>query len=182
MSGLLSWRRAIVVALGAVMLLCLAGPVAATDPARPISGHDVGSSPIEYLNPAAPGHGCPVGTMFYVEGPSVGNLAHLGRVTVTYSHCASADMSKGTGWTTAPGTMTITAANGDRLTLAYSGTFQIAMPSMATATGRFAWVVTGGTGRFADATGAGENALYVVYNSTLTGGTVYGDWAGTIEY
>ncbi len=173
---------AIAAALGAAILLGLAAPAAAADPSRPISGHDVGNIPIEYLNPLAPAHGCPVGSMFYVQGPSAGNLAHLGRVTGTYTHCASGDWNTGAGWTTAPGSLKIVAANGDQLTLSYDMQFQIDMPSMATATGTVDWVVSDGTGRFAHATGKGENAVYVVYNSTLTAGVLYTDWTGTIAY
>ena len=174
--------RAIAVALGAVLLLSVAAPVSAADQARPLSGHDVGYAPIEYLNPEAPAHGCPVGSMFFATMQSTGNLAHLGRVTMTYAHCASGNWGTGAGWTTASGSLTIVAANGDQLILSYDMEFQLEMPSMATATGTLDWEVTGGTGRFAHPSGSGENTNYVVYNSTLTGGVLSSDWTGTIAY
>ncbi len=80
-----------------------------------------------------------------VEG--TGQAAHLGRYTFTFQNVVNTSTMRGTG------TYTFTAANGDTLTADVTGT---AVPSetpgvlyiVETAT------ITGGTGRFADATGS----------------------------
>ena len=64
-------------------------------------------------------------------------------------------MASGTG-TFGPGTITITAANGDKLNLVHRGTFSLVMtPDGLTSVFDMTWVVAGGTGRFAGARGAG---------------------------
>jgi hypothetical protein len=82
-----------------------------------------------------------------------GELSHLGHVTIAGSH--QTVILASTNYTTSlvvEGHATITAANGDTLTLDYTGV------GSRTANGfddTFGFVITGGTGRFAGATGFG---------------------------
>jgi hypothetical protein len=82
-----------------------------------------------------------------------GNLSHLGRVTLSETH----DMVilASTGYTSARvenGKATLTAAKGDQLDLSFTGS------SVTTANGfddTINYTITGGTGRFAEASGSG---------------------------
>jgi hypothetical protein len=171
-------RGAIGLALGVTLLLSVAAPAAAADPARPFLGSDRGTSTI-----GPPIAACPAGSMFFVEEHDTGNFTHLGRVHSTMTHCAALDFATGAGWTTQPGSMTIIAANGDRLYLSYDATFQATpMPIPTTAVAHIDWVVTGGTGRFAAATGSGSASLTVNYTPDLSGASSSSVWSGTIAY
>lgn len=79
-----------------------------------------------------------------IEG--TGNAAHLGRFTVEIPHVVN------TTNRTSTGTYEFTAANGDTLTASFTGQATLTSPGVLsiveTAT------ITGGTGRFADATGS----------------------------
>ncbi len=171
-------RVAIALALGAMLLLSIAGPAAAADPARPFRGTAAGPSTI-----GAPIAACPAGTMFFVEANGTGNFTHLGRVTYTLQQCAAVNFATGEGWTTKKGLMTITAANGDRLMLSYDMTFVATpVPVPTTAVGSMDWIVSGGTGRFAAATGSGDASVKVRYTPDLTGADFFSIWWGKIAY
>ncbi len=171
-------RGAFALALGATLLLSLAAPAAAADPARPFLGHATGSGVI------GPPAACPAGSMFLVVERETGTFTHLGRVKDTLTHCAVLDFATGAGRTTEPGSATITAANGDQLYLSYDATFQATpMPIPTTATAHLDWWVTGGTGRFAAAKGSGHASLIVAYtNPELTGAIDSSVWWGKIAY
>jgi hypothetical protein len=82
-------------------------------------------------------------------GPLTGNATHLGRFTLTGPHRVNVAVTPAT----ATGTFEFTAANGDTLTASFTGLgTPTAVPGVAsiveTAT------ITGGTGRFAGATGS----------------------------
>jgi hypothetical protein len=82
-----------------------------------------------------------------------GNVSHLGRVTVSGSH--DTVILASTGYTTSlvvNGQATITAANGDQLSLTYSGSGTVTPNGFDDG---FTYQITGGTGRFAGATGGG---------------------------
>ena len=93
-----------------------------------------------------PGDRCPDLT---VEIQGTGNATHLGRLTTDQSHCATP-----TSLAFTDGLFTLTAANGDQLRGTYSGEFVPLDPPLFTIDGRFTF--TGGTGRFAGATGGGH--------------------------
>jgi hypothetical protein len=88
-----------------------------------------------------------------VSCTGLGNVSHLGRVSLSETHdtviCAS------TGYSTAlmeKGEATLTAASGDQLDLTFTGS------SVKTANGfddTIDYTITGGTGRFARASGSG---------------------------
>jgi hypothetical protein len=87
-------------------------------------------------------------------------------------------MASGTG-TFGPGTITFTAADGDELQLVHRGTFSLVMsPDGLTSVFEMTWVVEGGSGRFAGATGAGTTHG----SSLLSTGTTSASYEGEIAY
>ena len=144
-----------------VVLLALAAAVPASAQAPdgvPIQGSTVSADGM--LPPQdAPGFpDCPAGTMWRYVSEGSGRLSHLGQVDVFVTHCSVFDEATGSG-SFGSGTMTFTAANGDTLVLAQSGTFQlVGDPS----SGEFLseiegeWTVVGGSGRFLDSSGSGH--------------------------
>ena len=103
----------------------------------------------------------------FVDGSATGNATHLGRFTVEFPHTVNFATR------TAVGTFTFEAANGDSLTADFTGQAQggpiVSIVEHA--------VVSGGTGRFAGATGS-----FVVQRSfdPATGATE-GSFEGTIS-
>ena len=79
-----------------------------------------------------------------VEGEATGNATHLGQFTVEFPHTVNF------GTATGVGTYTFTAANGDTLTATFTGQAQL---GTVTSIVEHA-TITGGTGRFAGATGS----------------------------
>ena len=108
-----------------------------------------------------------------VEG--TGNATHLGRFTVEIPHVVN------TTNRTSTGTYEFTAANGDTLTAGFTGQATLTAPGVLsvveTAT------ITGGTGRFADATGGFTvERLFNQVTGLTTGsfeGTIPSPGAGT---
>jgi hypothetical protein len=95
---------------------------------------------------------CATGTLLVsLDGGGTGT--QLGQYTIANSHCVDFQTGAFTG-----GTLVKTAANGDQLLGTYSGFGTIISPP--TPVGRFqvtgTVVITGGTGRFAGATGTQE--------------------------
>jgi hypothetical protein len=101
-----------------------------------------------------------------IEG--TGNATHLGRFTLEIPHVVNA-MNR-----TSTGTYEFTAANGDTLTAGFTGQATLTAPGVLsvveTAT------ITGGTGRFADATGS--FTVERVFNQVT--GLTTGSFEGTI--
>lgn len=93
-----------------------------------------------------PGDRCPVLT---VEIHGTGNATHLGSLTTHQSHCVA---PPSLGLT--DGVFTLTAANGDELRGIYVAELLPLEPPLFTIDGEFTF--TGGTGRFAGATGGGD--------------------------
>ena len=105
-----------------------------------------------------------------VQIAGTGTATHLGRFTTDQSHCAiptSLDFTDGE--------FTLTAANGDQLRGTYSGELVPLEPPLFAIDGQFTF--TGGTGRFANATGGG-NASGV---QNLATGDVTVELVGTIS-
>jgi hypothetical protein len=104
-----------------------------------------------------------------------GNSTHLGRYSEHNTHCAYA-----TGPTTGyfdEGLSTITAANGDTLTLSYGGTWVLDVTA-GTSTVTETWTITGGTGRFLHSSGSGTLDLV----QSLVTGAGTGHMTGEIAY
>ncbi|HET9344355.1 MAG TPA: hypothetical protein VFO05_01535 [Candidatus Limnocylindrales bacterium] len=104
-----------------------------------------------------------------------GELSHLGRVTGSGTNCT--EFTLGTGavpiW---DGLVTLVAADGSTLLTTYEG--GQGAPSAGVATFAHEHVITGGTGRFAGASGR----LSVGGVFDLVNGTVSGTVAGWIRY
>ena len=102
-----------------------------------------------------------------IEG--TGNATHLGRFTVDIPHVVN------TTNRTSTGTYEFTAANGDTLTAGFTGQATLTAPGVLsvveTAT------ITGGTGRFADATGS--FSVERMFNQVT--GVTTGSFEGTIS-
>lgn len=102
-----------------------------------------------------------------VNGSASGTAAHLGLFTVEFPHTVNFATRTGVG------TFTFTAANGDTLTADFTGQAQggpiISIVEHAT--------VTGGTGRFAEATGS----FIVERRFDPSSGTTEGSFEGTIS-
>ncbi|HZI79536.1 MAG TPA: hypothetical protein VFD69_08485 [Vicinamibacterales bacterium] len=103
-----------------------------------------------------------------VNVSATGQATHLGRFTIEIPHVVNFATSSATG------TMTLTAANGDTLTASFLGQAQVAgslVTIVETAT------VTGGTGRFADA--SGSFTVHRLFDRVA--GTTQGTLEGTIS-
>jgi hypothetical protein len=152
-------RRAAGLALAVLSVLSLAGPAAAGEqvPFKGSLGGDV------TVTPLAP-------PSLQVDVEATGEATHLGQFTLDIPHLVNA----GNG--TANGTYEFTAANGDKVYATFTG---VATP---TATPGVLYIeetatITGGTGRFAHATGSfTSERLY-----DRIAGTTVGSFEGTIS-
>jgi hypothetical protein len=119
----------------------------------------------DYIVVPPPAH-CPTGTSWEYHFEGIGQMSHLGRVDIEVVHCTTMDFASGTGFF-GPGTITVTAKNGDALVMADTGTFTFdGIDSVID----LDWSVLGGTGRFLGATGEGDGALFGnVPTASLTG-------------
>jgi hypothetical protein len=97
---------------------------------------------------------------FLVSLEGGGTATHVGKYTITNSHCVDASTGLLTG-----GAFVKTAANGDQLSGTYEGRATPAADGSFSVDGRITF--TGGTGRFAGATG-----------STNMAGTLQADFSG----
>ena len=127
-------RTALIAA--AALAVTLAGPVSAGDQV-PFKGTLAGTATITPLG----------GPIVAVEIDATGTATYLGRFTLEAPHVV--DQST----LTAVGTYTLTAANGDTITADLAGTARMVEPPNVVAITETA-TVTGGTGRFAGATGS----------------------------
>jgi hypothetical protein len=146
------------------VLLVFAIPAWAGDEV-PIKGTVTGGH-----GPVAPA-GCDGDALWRFESSGKGQMSHLGRVDYQLTHCTYfVPMS---GIVFRDGTITFTAANGDTLVIAQTGTAGVvgdpAAPDGWTMDGE--WTVVDGTGRFAHATGTGS---IVGFGDVPGGDTVFG--------
>jgi len=171
-------KRLVIVSLAALLLaLATALPAAAADPARPFTGSWVSADGFDFGAP-----GCPSGAFLRFSTTGHGQFAHLGLTAVSMTHCTYLGPGPLDG-SFDHGIITLTAANGDTVTLGESGSFVLtpnpAGPTpFATATSQSRWWVTGGTGRFANATGGGSGTAF----DDMIAGVQAFDLAGTIAY
>jgi hypothetical protein len=147
---------AVCLVLAVLATLGLAGPAAAQHQV-PFRGSLEGFVTLTPLGP----------TSASADLEATGNAAHLGRFTV--SGTGVVDFAANIGITT----YTFTAANGDTLTAIATG---YAVP---TGTPEAVYVIetatiTGGTGRFADATGRFTMVRYFNFDTSETNGTIEG--------
>ena len=118
----------------------------------------------------------PVPGVLSLTGTGGGHASHLGRVTLSTTETLDFVTSPGT-LVSRDGRMVMVAANGDELHWSYEGTG--ALPDeegISEFTGTF--VITGGTGRFSEATGGGT---FQGTGSTATGVATV-SYSGAIAY
>jgi hypothetical protein len=171
-------KRLVFVSLAALLLmLATALPAAAADPARPFKGSWVGADGYDLG-----ASGCPSGAFLRFRATGSGQFAHLGLTAVSMTHCTYLGPGPLDG-SFDQGTITLTAANGDSVTLGEMGSFVLTPnpagpPPFATAASQMRWWVTGGTGRFAHAAGNGTGTAF----DDMIAGVQAFDLAGTISY
>jgi hypothetical protein len=118
----------------------------------------------------------PVPGVLTLTGSGVGHASHLGNVSVSNTETLDFVTSPG-GLAIRDGRMVMVAANGDELHWAYEGAGSLPDTQGVSAfSGTF--LVTGGTGRFADATGSGT---FYGTGDTVTG-VANVAYHGTIAY
>jgi hypothetical protein len=173
--------------LVSAFLLSMAAPAAAStkDASHRVPFRMTGTTMDSYADPNAVPT-CPEGAIWRYFGDGTMNVTHLGPVTIHMTHCTFV-----TEWTTtqppAPlagktqgGVATLTGANSDQLLLSYKAAFHIELrpEGLFSIIEPMTWKITGGTGRFAHATGKGTtHAIGDIQTSTTTG-----PWTGTIVY
>jgi hypothetical protein len=120
---------------------------------------------------------CPATSEWRYLALGTARFSHLGAVEFEITHCSR--------WTSefagemVHGVITLTAANGDVLTLAHHGTFTVEFgPDGADSYPELDWVVLSGTGRFTNATGSGTGTAV----GDLLTETTTARFDGTIGY
>lgn len=131
-----------IAAFTALLLVGFATPSSAAT-AVPIKGTVMGGGGPDLTAP-----GC-VDAIWRFNGSGTGQMSHLGRVDYEFTHCTYPD------FTADLGTFELVAANGDELVMSYEGAFEL-VGAMEGFTGEGSWTATGGTGRFANASGSGS--------------------------
>lgn len=96
---------------------------------------------------------CSVPSDWVIEFTGTGQVSHLGKVTVVFEHCTQADFQTGT-FPYEDGVFKLIAANGDELWGTY-GNGTSALVSATEVRWQDTFVLDGGTGRFAGASGGG---------------------------
>jgi hypothetical protein len=144
--------------IAVALLFTLAGPVAAGDQV-PFKGSLSGTVTVTPINP-------PIASVL-IE--ATGNATHLGHFTLVVPHTVNQATRVGAG------TYVFTAANGDTLTADFTGQATLLAPGVLS-TSETA-TITGGTGRFAGASGrfTAERTFFVATGMTT------GSFEGTIS-
>jgi hypothetical protein len=131
----------------------------------------------------AVGSFAPISTPGVLTGTGVGSghATHLGKVTVSASELLDFTVSPG-NVVIRDGQLVMVAANGDELHWTYSGSGPVPNASGEVTFGGV-FTITGGTGRFADATGSGtfEGSGSVV-TGPVTVAYVTVSYEGTVDY
>ena len=156
----------------ALALLLIAIPAAGAEPnARPFKGSMSGSVTFE-VDPKCDNNPWSMRT----DSQATGVVSHMGRSTMTSSHCTPAAVE------IEGGEMTLTAANGDQVFIDYAGTAPPPNEDGIIVVD-VEFVIRGGDGRFDGATGGGDMIGFIVFEG-------FGDpewpaswvWQGTIGY
>ena len=138
----------------------------------PFAGTVTGETAFDFANPK----GCASG--FTAIGTGTGTASHIGRTTWESQHCLGPNNTFGDS------ELVLTAANGDEIHLTYTGSCLGEIPAVGdsfTCSGHA--LVTGGTGRFDQATGHlqwGSTVVFEGFDDMSWPGTW--TWNGTIRY
>jgi hypothetical protein len=104
---------------------------------------------------------CPAGGGNWGELATVssaaGTATHLGWTRMSSSHCTPSGDAFG------PGTMTLVAANGDKVAIEYTGSAPFPGPGTTVIEAKIDFEVVGGTGRFLHASGGGKMTAYITF-------------------
>jgi hypothetical protein len=160
-----SWRR--MLPLAAILALALAG----------IGAHPASAKQSVPLTASVAGTVSPTGPGAFALAGS-GNASHLGNVK---SYRATVQITGGdvvNGPFTDTLTETLTAANGDTITIRCQQVANPVSPGSPVFNGNDTWTVIGGTGHFKNATGSGSGHTH----ADLNAGTFTKDMTGTIVY
>jgi hypothetical protein len=87
-----------------------------------------------------------------------GHATHLGKISESANFAIDLANPPKPGCNTNSGTMTLSGANGDSISLALHGTGCFTSPTTQTIVGSY--IVTGGTGRFRGASGSGTHTVH----------------------
>jgi hypothetical protein len=110
-----------------------------------------------------------------------GHATHLGAVQVSGLHCIASEPGiPPSSFRLFDGQMALRAANGDVVLANYSGVFTLAATGGYTFQGEY--VITGGTGRFSDASGAGALSGSLQGELPSFEQSVFIDAEGSIDY
>lgn len=163
--------RSLLLTLAAAVVAMLVAAVAvkASPASRPFTGSMTG------ITTFVPDASCPIGLR--TDTAATGTASHLGKFTYTSSHCSGVTFA---------GEQTMVAANGDKLFADYQSTGPPVFPPTEVGTVyavRTAFTITGGTGRFADATGGGLMTAHLTFMGFgVPVWPVTFEWSGTIGY
>ena len=97
-----------------------------------------------------------IGTPFQTVTESGGQMTHMGRATLSTSHCATNE-----GAYAVDGLAYFTAANGDQVIAAYTAATVVPPPPLIVQS--IDLVIVGGTGRFENASGSLQGMVYIEF-------------------
>jgi hypothetical protein len=115
------------------------------------------------------------GTFLCVTVNGIGQATYLGRTSESSSPLVDTSTNPAPGCFSETRTTTLTAANGDQITLAGPG--QVCFTSATTGSTFDSWTVTGGTGRFSGAQGSGTDSAAI----DRTNGNAVTIFSGTLS-
>ena len=145
-------RRFLILSMACCLVfLAFAASASATKKARPIKGSVVGTVTFSGVNPAPP----PAPPWLWATSDAVGDVSHMGDTVLWAKHAAALDFGSDD--------MTFTAANGDMITCSYFGSGALP-PNIGDWYDLWTEItITGGTGRFAGATGHMHATVHIQF-------------------
>jgi hypothetical protein len=168
------WRRPRLVAQTLLVGACLTLATGTAAAAQPFSGH---------MDEQFAMSACPSGTPATIACVTVtgrGELSHLGKTAETVAATINlAGISPATHCAPDQAKATFTAANGDRLFVTTNGSSCPTGPGTGVDAGRYE--ITGGTGRFAGASGSGTYTTDAAYAADMQSGTSITTYTGTLD-
>ena len=151
---------------------------ASAEAVRPWEGSYVSTAPGVLIAPGAAGaeERCTAQGLFTLRTVLEGRATHVGHFTAETSNCTAFPIPGPVD--IVDGRIVITAANGDQILSSYSGRQDVVDPATGAARFEVENVITGGTGRFADAAGWDDNSGSINFQT----GLLAGQFEGRISY
>ena len=171
-------KMLVMLAVLGLVTVGLIAPVGADSSSRPFKGSVTGEVTFPFVGEGI----CPATDVFLgglrTDSEATGTVSHLGRTTMTSSHCTPLFE------TIAGGEMTLVAANGDEVIIHYWGSAPFPIPGVTEFIDvDLDFVIVGGTGRFEGATGGGEMQARAVFEGFMDPAwPASWHWDGTIGY